>query len=293
MPDYSKAEITIGADPEFFLCDEMDYGIVSALDIVEGTKEKPLPLDKSLDEGFNYHRDNVMIEVGVPPTSDPYKFADQIATAINWANYKVHEQSDEDQSLAIYRNASVLQFEDEDLVDPRAREFGCEPDNDAYEGGAQRQAPDGIMGSWRTAGGHVHIGTDVGFNCPEFIVALLCDAYLGINKTNENDGVHHGEAPYMHYRKPGLYRTKPYGIEYRSPSNNWTFNNNNAYMMGIRAGAVGRYCSTENATKIRTLVEKIDWMWVRSCILGIGKLDPEARALHIQTIKTLRSLGGE
>jgi hypothetical protein len=286
-----KAEITIGADPEFFLCDEFDYEIVTALDLVEGTKEKPLRLDKSLEEGFNYHRDNVMIEVGVPPTSDTHKFTDQIATAIQWANYRVHEKSEENQSLAIYRNASVMQFEDEDLADPRAREFGCEPDNDAYEGGAQRQAPDGIMGNWRTAGGHVHIGTDVGFNCPEFIVALLCDAYIGTN--DPNDGVHNGEAPYMHYRKPGLYRTKPYGIEYRTPSNNWTFNNNHAYMMGARAKAVGQYCSTENATKIRTLVENIDWMWVRSRIMGVGKHEPEALAAHRKTIKALRLLGGE
>jgi len=285
-----KAEVTIGADPEFFLCDEMDYEIITALDLVEGTKEKPLPLDKSLEPGFNYHRDNVMIEVGIPPTSDVYKFADNIATAIQWANHRVHEASDEDQSLAIYRNASVMQFEEEDLTDPRAREFGCEPDNDAYEGGAQRQAPDGIMGNWRTAGGHVHIGTDKGFNCPEFIVALLCDAYIGIN--HPNDGVHKGEQPYMHYRRPGLYRTKPYGIEYRTPSNYWTFNNNHAYMMGRRAQAVGKFCSEQNATKIRNMVESIDWMWVRSRIME-GNCDAGSMVAHKKAITTLRHLGGE
>ena len=293
MPNaQSKAMHTIGADPEFFIVDEMNYDPMVAVGLVDGSKENPLPLHADLHPQFNYHRDNVMLEVGVPPTQDPYVFVENINTAIMYANDKLSRLSQDGQHLAIYRNMSVLQFPDFQLDSPEAREFGCEPDQDAYEGGAQRHAPDDVMGNFRTAGGHVHIGIEGGsWNCPNFIVALLCDAYLGVFDTNlANVGA--PQQPHTHYRKPGLYRDKPYGIEYRTPSNEWTFNNNKSYAVGRRALAVSQFCERATANKIRKKVETIDWIWVRS-VIETGVRDATLFEAHKKTIKAITKFGGE
>ncbi len=284
-----KAEITIGADPEFFVVNEMDMELVTALDLVEGTKEKPLPLG-SLPKEYNFHRDNVMIELGIPPTPDPYTFTDSINTAMMYANSRLQEKSDIGESFAIYRNIASWEFADVELADPRAQEFGCEPDQDAYEGGQERVAPGNVLGNWRTAGGHVHIGSDQGFNCPNFIVALLCDAYIGVGGPNEPAA--DPEASHMWYRRPGIYRDKPYGIEYRSPCNFWTFNNNQTFRTAARAKAVGAYCANTNATKIRKMIESIDWVYVRNKIMG-GENNAELNHKHRNTIRELRAYGGE
>lgn len=284
-----KAQITLGADPEFFIVNEMDMEVQVALDLVEGTKEKPIHLHPDLPKEFNFHRDNVMIEVGVPPTSDPYHFTDNINTAINYANAKLMDASDnaEGEMYAIYRNTSVWHFHDEDLADPRAQEFGCEPDQNAYEGGRERVAPGNVLGNARTAGGHIHIGSDQGFNCPNFIVALLCDAYVG---ALGDVGV--SEEDWAWYRQPGIYRDKPYGIEYRSPSNMWCFNNNKTFRVASRAKAVGAYCAATSANKIRKLVESIDWVYVRNRIIH-GETNPEMAHAHQAAIRDLRAYGGE
>lgn len=286
-----KPAISIGADPEFFIVNEVDMEAMIALDIVEGTKEKPLKIHEGLPDGFNYHRDNVMVEIGIPPTKDPYTFVDHINTAYQYTNAILHDAGDiaGGESLAIWRNVSHWEFTAGELADPRAQEFGCEPDQDAYEGGVERVAPGNVMGNHRTAGGHIHIGSDQGFNCPNFIVALLCDAYVGAQM--ENNHIDNGEDHFW-YRRPGIYRDKPYGIEYRSPSNSWVFNNNKSFRVASRAKAVGMYCAATSATKIRKLIENIDWVYVRNRIQK-NENHPELRAKHLKTIRDLTALGGE
>ncbi|NIV37623.1 MAG: hypothetical protein GWN58_51855, partial [Anaerolineae bacterium] len=63
-------------------------------------------------------------------------------------------------------------------------------------------------------------------------------------------------------------------IEYRSPCNFWTFNNNQTFRTAARAKAVGAYCANTNATKIRKMIESIDWVYVRNKIMA-GDENPE------------------
>lgn len=282
-----RATITIGADPEFILLDEMSMELVSAVDLIPGTKEAPVEFAK-LGKGYNYHRDNVLLEVGVPPTSDPYQFVDNINNVYG-ESLRMLETLDPDRPhLTIYRNVDLVEFPNHLLDNRHAQEFGCEPDNDAYEGGAQRAAPAGVMKNYRSAGGHLHIGTDTGFNCPPFIVALLCDAYIGayeaVMRRDNGEG-------YMFYRRPGLYREKEYGIEYRSPGNTWVFNNQHAWRLASKAIAIGRFCSERPAKEIRTLIENIDWLFVRAKIMG-QTTTPEQWREHKQTMRSLAKFDG-
>lgn len=286
---------TLGADPEFFMIEENSMNLVNAVDFIDGSKEAPIKLHDALAEGYNYHRDNVMLELGIPVCKDPYQFSDAVSTAMSYANDMLQRKSAEnDEYVQIYRNVCSVEMEDDDLTDPRAREFGCEPDQDAYEGGVQRVTADDMMGNHRTAGGHIHIGHGgEGFNCPNFIVALLCDAYIGCFASVEYTRTRQeAEAPYRWYRRPGLYRDKPYGIEYRSPSNQWTFNNNTIFRTAQRAHAIGTYCQAASATKIRKLIEKIDWLYVRNKILT-GASDAGPQSLHATVMRDITRYGGE
>ena len=64
----SASKITLGADPEFFLYDCMHGEFVAALEAnVAGSKNDPV----DLGQGYNYHRDNAMLEIGIPPVERP------------------------------------------------------------------------------------------------------------------------------------------------------------------------------------------------------------------------------
>lgn len=270
------AQITLGADPEFFILDERIMEVIPAME-VGGTKEAPIPMDGMAD-GFNYHRDNVMIEFGIPPQKNPRDLAMAIGAGIDYINNNVCRNLPETEGYgAVYYNADLYHFDDEDLDDPRAQEFGCEPDQDAYEGGQQRVTADNLMGNHRTAGGHVHIGSDVGFNCPNFIVALLCDAYVGYREPTIRKNQGQG---YLWYRKPGIYRDKPYGIEYRTLSNYWTFSGTRIMNVGQRAQTVGRFCAEADAKEIRKAIECVDWLHVRAKMLG-GCAEDEQKMLKV------------
>lgn len=280
-------KITVGADPEAFLLDTRAYELASAVGIIPGSKGEPETF-KHLGKGYNFHRDNVMVEFGVPPTTDPDSFVNKITTVTGafeeWLGAK-------DPRIQLYRNVDLCEFPDELLATREAQEFGCEPDNDAYEGGAQRKAPDGIMGNWRSAGGHIHIGSEEGFNCPEVVVALMCDAYIGVYGAGRNGRKDNGE-DFLWYRKPGLYREKEYGIEYRTPSNGWLFSSQQQWHIANRARAVGRYCAKTPTKDIRKMLESVDWLYVRAKMMGQEVTKQQDRD-HIETIKPIRAYGGE
>ena len=276
--------ITIGCDPEWFIINDRRAVAITATDAaVEGTKDDPIS-SPEYGEGFAYHRDNVMIEAACPPTSDAYQFQDYVNAMQGMCNRYLRSLNP---GYSIYRHSAMQQFSDAELAAPEAREFGCEPDNDAYEGGAQRIVPDGILGNYRTAGGHIHIGTTSGFNCPSFIVALMCDLLIGpalargfaagLGVPNEGQG-------FMWYRKPGLYREKEYGIEYRTPSNLWTFDDQMIQGVHNQATLVGKICSEQDANVIRNIVNAVDWVKVRSIIMGQNRDLVNIREFQIQAM---------
>ena len=92
-----------------------------------------------------------------------------------------------------------------------------------------------VRGNVRTCGGHIHLGGD--FQCPDFVAALFAELFLGV----------FGRLPMNFksvrqrwYGQPGIFRSKPYGIEYRTPDSSWT--SDTSYMEYIE---LRRYMSGE------------------------------------------------
>jgi hypothetical protein len=233
--------ITIGADPEFLLYQyrEEEYDeyedsyseseYIPCVGIVPGTKEEPHPLN---DAGIFCHEDNVAVELGIPACVTPGDFRDQLVLA----KTLLYEQFLRDEGYEL-TYISSREFPARQLQSDQAKAFGCEPDFDAYTNGKARSVPlEVTTGNTRFAGGHVHIGGQ--FNCPPFARKLW-------------------------YGRPGIFRPKPYGIEYRTPSNWWLRSEQYMLQMGHQAIHLGRYLENTSAIDLRSAVGQIPWLDVQ------------------------------
>jgi len=97
---------------------------------------------------------------------------------------------------------------------PLAFTFGCEPDFNAWTG-EENPKPKPPHPFMRSAGGHVHIETDLD---PK-LVGRACDLFMGVPAVLMDNGAERKKL----YGKAGAIRFKPYGVEYRTLSNFWIF----------------------------------------------------------------------
>lgn len=193
---------TIGADPEFFL--KKNHKHLSAIGLIGGSKMFPKPMPK---RGFAMQEDNVSVEFNIPPCEDKHTFIKSIQYAINHIKNKQVKGMD-------ISNESAVVFDADQLLDPAALEFGCEPDFNAWTKQENpRPTTDDVR--LRSAGGHVHVGTQE--NPIEVIRAM--DLFLGVPSTQMDKGTLRRKL----YGKAGAFREKAYGCEYRTLSNFWIF----------------------------------------------------------------------
>lgn len=196
----------LGSDPELFL--HKGGSFVSAVGIIPGTKDNPVPIP-GLPDGFTVQHDNVALELGIPPAQNAEEFSQFIKTAIYGAKANFH-------SGLSHSLASCVEFPAHELRTAEARHFGCEPDYDAWLGGKENPKPTPPTPNLRSCGGHVHIETKL----DKLRVVRGCDYYLGLPSVVLDTS---GQARRQIYGKPGAYRPKPYGVEYRTLSNFWIF----------------------------------------------------------------------
>jgi len=119
-------------------------------------------------------------------------------------------------------------FPEDQLQDPEAKIFGCEPDFNAYKLDVNVLPTDAIDLPLRTAGGHIHVG----INKADQSQAPLLDELFNIRATQAldlfvglvftwldqaPDAIRRREL----YGKASAHRQKPYGFEYRALSNTW------------------------------------------------------------------------
>ena len=95
-----------------------------------------------------------------------------------------------------------------------ARVFGCEPDYNAWTGEVNPK-PHCDNPNLRSAGGHIHVETDLDRRA----VIQAMDLFLGVPSVLMDKG----EERRKLYGAAGSYRSKPYGVEYRTLSNFWIF----------------------------------------------------------------------
>lgn len=197
-------KFTIGCDPEIFL-KSPDGQFISSIGLIGGTKDSPAPIGN----GCAVQEDNVAVEFNIPP-------ADSLEGFINSVNYNLTylEQVASKLGLELSIVPSAV-FTSEQLLDPRAREFGCEPDYNAWT--RQRNPrPDAVDKALRSAGGHIHIGFDDSELDFEQVVRAM-DIFVGCEMLTFDKDTRRREL----YGKAGAFRRKAYGVEYRTASNAW------------------------------------------------------------------------
>jgi len=199
-----KVGIRVGSDPETFLVDANGKPI-SAIGYIMADKWNPMQIP-DMPEGYTLQEDNVSLEYGIPPAST----SDELVRSIN----AVMAKSLEYLPNLSFSKLSCIIFPEDQMDHPAAHIFGCEPDYDAWTGktNLKPQPPHQFM---RSAGGHIHIETKK----DAYDVVRNCDLVMGVASVLMDSG----EARKQLYGKAGACRVKPYGVEYRTLSNFWIF----------------------------------------------------------------------
>ena len=197
--------LTIGADVELFTYDG-EGTLVPAFMYLDADKNNQM----TVSDNLTVHHDNAMLEFGVPPAdAESSGLHDTVPRAMVELDKFVTEKG-----LSLSAAAKAI-IPDNLIYHPAALEFGCNPDFDAWAADVSPQIEG--LDAMRVAGGHIHLGVDD--TSPAFIADLvkMCDVTLGIFSifTDEDD------TRYKFYGKPGRFRPKPYGVEYRVLSNYW------------------------------------------------------------------------
>lgn len=205
-------DILIGADPEFFVCDK-DGKYISAHGLVSGTKKAPLPVKDGAVQV-----DGMALEFNINPAKDLAQFTTNISSVLTQLREMVDPSLD-------FKFDPVAPFGKE-LIEAQpleARELGCDPDFNAWNGGQPNPRPDSNF-DFRTASGHIHIGwtKDEDINNPDHLEACIMvtkqlDIALGIAEPLWCEP----NARKTLYGELGAFRPKHYGVEYRVLSNAW------------------------------------------------------------------------
>jgi hypothetical protein len=263
---------SIGSDIEAFLFNTVSKRIVPCVGILPGTKESPHQLP-GLKAGYAVQEDNVMVEFNIPPARSAKAFA----ASIEVAKDGVRKMLPPKHSLVF---APSHRFAAKDLKSDQAQMFGCEPDFDAYAGGVQRTPllAEGVLD--RGAGGHIHLGGD--FHCPDFVAALFADLMIGVNLELRAP---QGDARAKFYGQPGIFRPKPYGIEYRTPSCTWADNSDMSAWVGQVGTKLANWLTNNDAQTIQKVFRAFkDWPAVRAYMLN-GENPPDRSTLIDRALK--------
>src|SRR6185437_6584515 len=199
-----KFNITVGADPEFFVQEEASGHVVPACGKFGGTKKAPVLI---CEEG-GYLEDGATVEINVVP-SDSLK---QVALKID----KVLEVFEAKFPNYVIAPGTSAQFPKTVLkMNPATMVIGCSADKFVY---GLRTAPQiNRFKTSRFAGGHIHVGIDPwpeGLARETFVTVL---DFLVLNPWCKRMDT----TRYPFYGHPGLYRDTDYGVEWRSPDNWW------------------------------------------------------------------------
>lgn len=206
----NKYKITLGADPEIFICDDKE--IVSAEGLTEGgSKYSPRPIS---DLGHAIQEDGIMFEYNIPPCStkeewfDAHKVCqDYLEVLASAHGYKFSQKvSDE-------INTKYLQT-------PQATTFGCEPDYNVYLQ-SENESPDNNT-NLRCAGGHVAIGYPSPNEKQTEQIVKMFDIFVTLPALFRDNDTRRREL----YGKAGSFRFKDFGVECRALSNFWIHSKN-------------------------------------------------------------------
>lgn len=198
----------IGCDPELFL-EDANGKVISAIGKIGGTKVRPKKI-KDLGRGYAIQEDNVLLEYNLPAAKTPSAW---ITAHRNMLTYLADLVGD--MGLKLSDKASHSMDLDQ-LEDPRAFVFGCDPDFNVWELEWNKK-PSCEDETLRSAGGHIHIAYDKPNPSDSIKLARMCDLFIGAPLKMKDPDKRRAQL----YGRAGAIRFKPYGFEYRTPSNYW------------------------------------------------------------------------
>lgn len=211
-------DIKMGVDPEFYVVDRATDKPVSAHTLVPGTKKDPHPLPRG---GF-VQSDGVAVEFNIPASSTAHEFANNIQNALT----DLREMIPNQYKFVFKPYAKFDPDYFKDLPD-NVKELGCDPDMNAYTGTFNR-SPGEEFGNKpeRVFGGHIHIGwgTDLkgdGHKRDCIHVIKQIESLGTPDYTYAMETVLLQDRRQRVYGSRGSFRMKPYGVEWRAPSNVW------------------------------------------------------------------------
>lgn len=255
---------SIGADPELFLVDN-DGKLKSAIGRIEGTKTEPKPIP-FLGKGFALQADNVLLEFNIPPSTFTSLRGGEDGFVLCNTSVLAFLSKELAKMGLKYDIRSSAVMPDEELADPRAHIFGCEPDFNAWtlEDNPQPQCNDPAL---RSAGGHIHIG-GVFSKLECVLMARWLDVLLGGTSVLVDTDNRRRQL----YGKAGAIRFKPYGFEYRTLSNFWLNSADNMRWVCRGVQKAFEYVSMGKAPSEELVVQTLD---------AINNGDPAA-AIYLQ-----------
>lgn len=220
----------LGADPELFV-QTAEGQVVPICGKIGGTKENPLIINHLIEAHYgpegrrrdpvdktgNYaiQEDNVMLEFNVPAYREGAYFTEAISkmlTILETAVLNQHNLSLKYEAMHTFKPEDIAPF-------PQAFTVGCLSDMNAYaEGEMFEREPFNAthFGTHRFCGGHLHVQYNKN-NVPPNVFAQFMDLMVELPFLRWDKQ----KMRRMFYGQPGIFREKPYGIEYRTPSNFW------------------------------------------------------------------------
>lgn len=195
----------LGCDPEVFMVDNAGK-FISSVGKIGGSKDQPMPIG----DGCSVQEDNVTIEFNTPPCKSVDEYIKYIRQNIDWMTEKAASMN---LKLSIVPSAV---FTNDELDSDGARTFGCEPDYNAWDYGSVNPKPRAEDPNLRSAGGHIHVQLD-DKDLSVLDVVRAMDMFVTLVLMRYDNDTKRREL----YGNAGAFRPKPYGLEYRTPSNIW------------------------------------------------------------------------
>ena len=214
-------EIKIGSDPEFFLCDLETDEPVSPHKVTKGTKKEPEPLW----DGWSIQIDGMAVEFNTPCFSSIRHLRHQFLVNKDRFEKLISDRLGRTHYLS-GRSSYIFPERIWDLVPDENKELGCSPDFSAYYEEVNPQ-PEPEIESFRTTSGHISLGwidPDSVSTAKYQEIFKVCCAL--VRTLEYNLGTYHlkqgwDKSRARLYGRPGAFRPKPFGLEWRPMTNFW------------------------------------------------------------------------
>ena len=265
------SELLVGCDPELFIAEKKKTKprfFASAHGLIPGTKTAPFDVPYGAVQV-----DGMAVEYNIRPARNMEEFVHN--------NMKVKEALGEMLPEYTLHPTPVAHFNKRVLSSqpPEALELGCDPDFNAATGG-ENPRPDGSGVTFRSGGGHIHLGWTEGRDVNDENHIMDCTVMIRQIHTLYSEIRGSVETPSKRSKLYGgnmAFRVKPYGVEYRTPSNEWTKSEDTMALIYLMAKAAftdlknGKYyLSTFRSPSYLCPTER---MWLKNSGMSVARSD--------------------